>query len=159
MQRRRLLAAAAVAGWSKTAAVAPWVLAQPAAAQTGTASPAATCAAPTQTADLVDVSKTATPYVDFDVSSVGPLTSCPGTLFLEASPSAQGPWHVLGSQHTQISPATSFKHADVMSPCSDPFWFYRSVFVSDDHSFKGTGTTHFVGFDPTTGCSTQFRFK
>jgi hypothetical protein len=124
-------------------------LEQPAAAQTGTASPAATCTAPTLSdPNLVDVpSKTVSPYWDVNVFSAGGPTSCAGKLFLEVSQDGTH-WQVLGSQHTEVfpPPATTFKSASVTSACipgtpQNTGVLYRGVFVSDDHSFKGAGPT------------------
>ena len=123
--RRRALAAAAVVGWSKAAVAARIALAtvveQPAAAQvSATAAPAVDCS-PTF------------PINEFSNYQVRVFakSACSGTLDVLASYDNQQ-WKSIGSHHANPGP---FGYgAAVEANCLPGAWWYKGVFVSDDHS-------------------------
>jgi hypothetical protein len=135
---RRVLAAAAVAGWSKGivgAAVLPAVMEQPAGAAVTTAAPAAVVAATpacTPTPTLSGLSLVHSPGQPARVSvyAKGP-SSCPGTVSILVA-SEQGNWGkspVIASQH--VNPGT---YQPVSAQCLTGTLWYKGRFVSDDGS-------------------------
>lgn len=140
--RLRVLAAAAVAAWSKTAAattasVLPGVLEQPAgASEIKTTSAATSCPVwggphivpglfglPTNT-----VSLRAQLAGGFGKNGGG-FYCLPGTASLQASPD-QSQWKSLDTQHATSASVT------LEAPCQPGTWWYRGFYVPDDHSFK-----------------------
>jgi hypothetical protein len=136
----RVLAAAAVAAWSKTAAattatVLPGVLDQPAGASVITATPQPTSCtsgplwdgphfAPNTGFGLPD-----SVYVNADLAFKGGCL--PGTAFLQASLD-QSRWKTLDTE-----PATTEQTVTPLAPCLAGTWWYRGLYVTDDHTFKG----------------------
>jgi len=146
----RVLAAAAVAAWSKTAAattatVLPGVLDQPAEASVSSSASAATsCGGPEWSGPpgvpnpgfiksagdrLVSNSATGIPlavgYTQISVDCV------PGTLSLQASVD-QTHWKTLTSQHE-----TTTAPAGVGGTCLPGTWSYQGFYATDDATFKG----------------------
>ena len=138
--RRRAFAAAAVVAWSKTAVGVPVALAtvveQPAAAQVS-----ATVVAAVEQPAARQVSGTVAAAVDCSatfgghgIDLVSPVfltwskSACPGTLDVRASSDNQQ-WKSIGSQHSDPDLT-----ARVGANCLPGTWWYKGVFVSDDHS-------------------------
>jgi hypothetical protein len=134
MKPRRVLAAAAVAGWSKGivgAAVVPAVMQQPAGAAVPTAAPAAVAPTPacTPTPLLSRLSLGGQP-ARVSVYVKGPST-CPGTLRIAVT-SQQGNWGkapFIASEH--VNPGT---YQPVSAQCLSGTLWYKGSFVSDDGS-------------------------
>src|SRR5262245_33937270 len=135
--RRRVLAAAAVVGWSKAAVATPVALAmaleQPAAASTAPSmSPAATATscdyAPFMYAPVLlagsQPSTVSTTASSFNYKGAHPV--CPGTLSLRAS-SDRAQWKTLGSATFSDNGST-----DVRANCLPGTWWYKGLYVSDD---------------------------
>ena len=132
----RVLAAAAVAAWSKTAAattatVLPGVLDQPAGASVSSSASAAT--ARTDVFFNGPRDSGLVPPVDVSVRFKGASGCFPGTLSLQASMD-QTHWKTLASQHTEMNDVS------VDHTCLSGTWSYRGFYVTDDHAFKGTIT-------------------
>jgi hypothetical protein len=130
--RLRVLTAAVVAAWSKTAAattatVLPGVVEQPATASvTSSTSAVTTCGTFNWVGpDLANGS------VNVTFKSDDP--NCLGTLSLQASVD-QSHWKTLASQHAGYYTGG----AAVSYTCLSGTWWYQGQFVSDDHTFKST---------------------
>jgi hypothetical protein len=145
----RVLAAAAVAAWSKTAAattasVLPGVLDQPAGASVIGATPQVTSCptgprwdgpnfAPNTGFGLPD-----SVVVKADLGLGFKSGDCsPGTAFLQASVD-QSQWKTLDTQHATQTPQFTDQTLSPFAPCLAGTWWYRGLYVTDDHSFKGT---------------------
>jgi hypothetical protein len=133
----RVLAAAAVAAWSKTAAattasVLPGVLEQPA-----EASVSSSTAAATSCTDFSWAGPSIALNGDVDVAFKSNSTGCfPGTLSLQASVD-QTHWKTLTSLHeTNMIPGGQF----IFSPPLSGTWWYEGKYVTDDGTFKGTSS-------------------
>jgi len=137
----RVLAAAAVAAWSKTAAattatVLPGVLDQPAGASAITATSQATSCpnGPVWSGPFhgPPTTNTVTFSVAVSFKSGGMLDDCrPGTASVQTSVD-QTNWKTLDTQHTTQSP-----RVELAAPCQTGTWWYRGSYVTDDQSFKG----------------------
>jgi len=134
--RFRVLAAAAVAAWSKTAAattatVLPGVLDQTAEASVSSSAPAATtCTGFTVLGPNLGGTPQQVSVTTFKGSA--PAACVPGTASLQASID-QTQWKTLDSQHTS-------GWILVSHTCLPGTWSYRGFYVTDDHAFKGTIT-------------------
>ena len=142
MRPRRVLAAAAVAGWAKGiagASVLPAVIEQPAGAAVTTAAPAAVAPAVaptpacTPTPVLSNLSLAGQP-ARVSVYVKGPST-CPGTLRIAVT-SQQGNWGkapFIASEH--VNPGT---YQPVSAQCFPGTFWYKGRFDSDDGSVSIT---------------------
>lgn len=138
MNTRRVLAVAAVAGWSKGivgAAVLPAVVGQPAGAAVTTAAPTAVAAptpecTPTPTLSELSLVQSPGQAARVSVYAKGP-SSCPGTLSILVA-SEQGNWGkspVIASQ-----PVNPGSYQPVSAQCLSGTLWYKGRFVSDDGS-------------------------
>jgi hypothetical protein len=155
--RLRVLAAAAVAAWSKTAApttgsVLPGVVEQPAtAAVTSATAQATACTAPQWSGPTLEPGAgnkiILPPAIVVGYTSIS-AACIPGTLSLQDSVD-QTHWNTLtDSMTTTCITAGCSQHETTTSPASVGVvgflctqglsrW-YRGVYVTDDHTFKGT---------------------
>lgn len=132
--RLRVLTAAVVAAWSKTAAattaaVLPGVLEQPAGASVTSSAPAATSC---DTLGPYSRSSGGIRQVSVDYKGDNSCTS--GTMSLQFSAN-QTDWKTLASQHEN-----SAAFNVLSAPCVSGNWWYRGFYVTDDGTFKGTIT-------------------
>jgi hypothetical protein len=131
--RLRVLTAAVVAAWSKTAAattaaVLPGVVEQPATASVSRSTSATTsCTDPEWFGP--DLTISGSPSVTFKSSSGGCF---PGTLSLQASLD-QSHWKTLTSRHETATDDEAVSH-----PCLSGTWWYQGQYATDDGTFKGT---------------------
>ncbi len=136
--RRRLLAAAAVAGWSKGivgAAVLPAVMEQPAGAAVVTTAEPPTVVLPSPACTpgpiLFVPSLVQSPGQPAQVSVfVKGQSTCPGTLSLFVSSDGQT-WGKTGIASQHVDPS---HYQPVTGPCSPGTNWYKGRFVSDDGS-------------------------
>lgn len=133
MNTRRVLAAAAVAGWSKGilgAAVLPAVMEQPAGAVVRTAAAPTPACTPTPTLSEVSLVQSPGQPARVSVYVKGP-SSCPGTLYIAVA-SEQGNWGkspFIANQH--VNPGT---YQPVSAQCLAGTFWYKGRFDSDDGS-------------------------
>ncbi len=138
--RTRTLATVAIAAWSKTALAAPALLADTNAVAETPPNPSTlppSCAG-TPGGTLVQ-SGTDPAMIWTTTWAKGDSASCaPATLTLQASADG-GHWKTLASAHTMGSTGNSFAY--VQHSCLPGSWSYRTTYLTDDRSFKGTSAT------------------
>ncbi len=133
MNTRRVLAAAAVAGWSKGilgAAVLPAAMEQPAGAVVRTAAaPTPACTPAPVLSSLSFVTSPPPPGVQ--VYAKGP-SSCPGTLdvLVTSEHDNWGKAPVIASRHVDFRSSAE----PLRAPCFTGTFWYKGRFVSDDGS-------------------------
>jgi hypothetical protein len=143
----RVLTAAAVAAWSKTAAattasVLPGVLDHPAGASVSSTAAAATpCGLVMVAPSLSGVPQPGIP-VNVSAGYHDANAGCfPGQLSLQASQD-QTQWKTLASQHDD----TMVPAGVISAPCLTPgTWWYQARYVTDDNTFqKSTSPVQFT---------------
>jgi len=134
--RFRVLTAAVVAAWSKTAtattaSVLPDVMDQPAGASVNSSTAAASSCSDVDSPFGPFYSPAGIREVDVFYKNSGSGCS-PGTLSLQGSVD-QTHWKTLASQHE-----TTAQFEFLGAPCAFPDGWYQGVYVTDDHTFKST---------------------
>lgn len=138
--RRRVIAATALAAWSKTVvatAASPAVAApSPVASTTVVAGPCVPGGSAMVALGPPELPATSPPQVrvtGFPNHYKNTTGECsPGALYLEAS-ADRTHWKVLGNQHTT---GTGYESLAVQQGCLPGAWWYQGVYMKDDGSFK-----------------------